>query len=462
VADVAFTFDPSQVIGGVDKINAKMGQMAGNFQKAAGQTAKAVQRGMMKAALLIGGLVAAFKGTVSVIKQYAPEIGEAFNIAKDVFFKNFLWPIRKELMPLLQRMLDWVRKNRARFVQWGQAVANAFKVIVTIAKQVIDWGKQMIRTMAQIFRVLFGDQVRTIEDAWNLLIAKISTVAIFISHLMGSVLSLVGEFINRFGPQLVNIFKGALETVLAFFDGFIRGAAGIKEPLMEIFQSVVDFVEDLFSPNRFGDRLQDVFATIGETIGFLFERVARIVNAFIGPFLDKMRDVATPLRVMADAIQGLFERLLDEEAMGGLEKFFGFLGKITGTAVLVGLQMLATYVTFLADAIVLMVNALRDLFTVEGGNAIEKLGNIFSGRAFDRTRESGGELFSNVNENTGIIGDMLGFGGGRGDTNVTLDSTVTINPPPGTSPEAIANMVAETEAEKLRLMLDAEDRGLGR
>lgn len=117
--DVAFTFNPDPVLGAVKRIDDGFSKMAKGFGDSSAKMSNAVTAGILKAGAVVGALVGTFKGLGNVLKRM-PEIGQVFGVAKDIFFKNFLFPIRKELLPLLQQLLDWVRDNRAMFVRWAR------------------------------------------------------------------------------------------------------------------------------------------------------------------------------------------------------------------------------------------------------------------------------------------------------------------------------------------------------
>ncbi len=479
--DVAFTFNPAMVLAGVQKITTSLGQMTNNIKGAATGMSKAVASGVLKAAAVVGGLVAAFKGIKSVVQQHIPEIGEAFKIAKDTFFKNFLWPLRKEIGPILQRMLDWVRDNRTRFVKWGQAVANVFRAIVTVAKSVITWGRGILQQIGRIFGALFGDSVRSIEDAWNLLTAKVAIAAVFVGHLIHSILGLFGDLATEHGPALVNIFRGVLESALSFISGFLEGVRGIREPLESIFRSIVDFIEGLFEPNQFGDRLQNVFHTIGKTIGALFRNLVTIVDALLAPFFDRIRNAATPLQDIADSLQSMFDRLFDRQGMENMQSFAGILGEIAGTRVMTGLRTVALLIATIANTIVLLRDALRALF--QSGRFSEffgdlggwfrgenKLGEVFRFSGADPARrealeQSADVLAQDVRSGIQSIFQELGFNRGGTQTPspapITIGAPITIYAAPGQNEAEIGAEAARQLTTQTREALDRERRAAG-
>ncbi len=113
------------------------------------QISKGAFSALTKFALLATGIVAGFRLIANRINKFVPEIGKVFSIASDIFFKNFLFPLRKFLLPLLNRFLQWVQKSRALFVQWGQ-------ILVTIIKGVLKVFKLLFNVVKQVFTFIFS------------------------------------------------------------------------------------------------------------------------------------------------------------------------------------------------------------------------------------------------------------------------------------------------------------------
>ncbi len=181
--DVAFTFDPQPILKGVDKIQNKMSGMASGFAKGASRMSKSISKGIMSAALKIGTLFLAFKGVQGILRKM-PEVGQAFGIAKDIFLKNLLWPLRKEIMPLLQKMLNWVRDHRTLFIKWGQTLASIFKTVVVVVKEFIKILRRMWTSMSGVIKSIFGDSITSLEELINVMLFKIVALTQFaLAHL---------------------------------------------------------------------------------------------------------------------------------------------------------------------------------------------------------------------------------------------------------------------------------------
>ena len=82
--DVDFTFDTTGLTNGLKSIASGIA----NVTKNTVNMAKNVSKGVINEVAKIGLLKVAFNGIRSAI-QRMPEIGKAFNIAKDIIMKNF-------------------------------------------------------------------------------------------------------------------------------------------------------------------------------------------------------------------------------------------------------------------------------------------------------------------------------------------------------------------------------------
>lgn len=358
-ADVAFTFDPAPIVAGVDSINRRMNAMTKSFGASAKDLTKSVTRGILKATAVVGGLIAMFKGVRSAVRENMPEIGQAFEIVKNTFFKQFFWPIRKELMPLLQRLLDWTRDNRARFVKWGQTIVNIFKTVITIAKQMVSWARTMFEQITASFGRLFGDQVNSLQEALDLLSFKASAVAIFLGMIAQQVIDWFSEIVDKWGTPLVDLFSGlvvqsgligaawellksAIDGIIAVGGGFLSGLAerakDVGKNLVGIFNNIKAIWEAWTTPTAGGNSLVTVAKTLGGLVGDIFATVTSIIKAFTGGFLEGARALMDPLQDIVDAMRAIWNTVFGGE---GLEHFFRNLGRWVGEGLTGAFQLLA-------------------------------------------------------------------------------------------------------------------------
>lgn len=324
---LGFTFDTASFERGFAKIQKGMQ----GIQNGAKSVAKGVSRGIKSAAMKIGSLFVALKGVKGLLNTM-PEIGKAFGIAKDVFLKNLLFPLRQEIMPLLQKMLDWVRDNRTTFVRWGRVVANVFKSIVTGAKAVIKIGKALFLGLGKLIGRIFGESVNSFEEFMNVLSFKFAVVVTFISGLIGKITDIFGGLSVYIEPIIENILS-------------IAGRIG-------------ELLSNLFSPNKEGNSFLTVIKTLAETFAVVFEFVTGIVDSFLTGFIPAVKELATPLQGIVDKIKEIFENIFAGERGEKLKAFFETLGHLFGTVLVEAFKAIETIIGWMEPIIYGLIDAL--------------------------------------------------------------------------------------------------------
>lgn len=408
-SDVAFTFDPSQILQGVRRINQSMSGMTRQITRGAQNMAKSVRQGVLRAAAVFGLLTAGFRALRNAI-QRMPEVGQAFGIAREIIMKNLLWPLRKELMPLLQRMLDWVKENRARFVAWGQVVANVFRVIVEFVRKAIDFVKQLFERIQVLFKSIFGDGTQELADLMNLLLAKFAVIAEFVGGMLSGLVDWLVAIIERYGPGVIQQFREVIgflvrivqeygpmlldlfnnlflksgvigaaweliqqvfETVVQIAGELLRGfnenSLAIGKNIRDIINHVRELVKAWTDPNADGYSLLTLARTIGEYFGQILEHATSLIEAFTGPFFNALHNAMTPLNQIVEAFQKIFNLIYEGE---GLQHFFSMLGEWLGTAVQKSLELIADVLTVIAG----LVEIIRRFFDEQWPAIQEKLG----------------------------------------------------------------------------------------
>lgn len=403
MADVAFTFDPKPVLDGVRRINRGMNEMTARVGQSAQSMSRAVSRGILRAVALVGTAVAAFKGMSAVVKQHIPEIGETFKVVQEIFFKNFLWPLRQELMPILQRILDWARDNRAVFVRWGQAVANVFRAVVRVARQVVEWGRGIFEILGATFQRLFGDQVRSWEEAWNLLTAKIAVAAAFMGHLIQGVIEWFAELAERWGPRAFGaaldlvrrllidsgLIAEAWETVKTVIDAVAGIATNLLEGLslrsLEIGQNLRDalanlrgIIQDWMHPTESGNSIYTLARRLGELMSQILDTATAIVSGFTEGFRRGLEGLMDPLNNIVASFQRIWDMIFGDQA--GIKSFFDTLGEQLGRVFVSTLERIAELVLAI-EAIVFFI---KEFFEETWPTIAARLG-------LDREREDDGE-----------------------------------------------------------------------
>jgi phage-related protein len=361
--DVAFTFNPRPIVDGVKQIEGKMSQMVKGFANTTKKMTKSVSRGIVRAVRFIGTMFLAVKGVGKLIKEM-PEIGQAFGIAKDIIFKNLLWPLRKEIMPLLQKMLDWVRDHRAMFVKWGQAIANIFRVVVLFVNRFIDTVKQMMNALGSIFKGIFGDQIRTVSDFINIMLFKIASMVEFIGLLIEPIFDFFKRFLSEVGPPLLDLARvlveGLFSSALSLLEGIMTGLGDIEVPLGNIVRDITKFVDGLFKANEHGDSIQSVFRSIGELLGKAVDFIAEIVESFTASFLPAIQDIMTPIQRIVDAFDRIFTAIFGgSKQLKAWKDIFSFLGGVVGEGVMFIFEGIASALELAATSIEKIVEGIQ-------------------------------------------------------------------------------------------------------
>lgn len=290
--DLDFTFNPKPIVDGFKKIaDTSMRTFKGIIAK-------------------VGLLVAAFRGLKGVMNSI-PEIGKALGIAKDVFLKNLLWPLRQAVMPLLQKLLNWVRDNRGMFVKWGFILKNIFNVVAKAVKFFWDILKGVGTYLFGILNRILGINTKTMEEFINLMTFKLAVGFELLKKIMGP----IGEALK----PLVN------------FVAQIAGAA---------FQGVINFFSDLFTK---GTVINSMFSSIYETVKMVVEFIAKTGMAFFKGFLSNIQAIGEPLARIFETVKNIVAKFIGgKETLQGWEKIFKFIGEVLSGTIAIALDLVAT------------------------------------------------------------------------------------------------------------------------
>lgn len=344
--DLSFTFDTDVFKRGINQVTKGMDSM----KTTANTVAKGISKGFNKVIAKLGILKGAFAAIKSTLNNM-PEIGKAFGIAKNVFMKNLLFPLRKEIMPLLQRMMDWVRDNRTLFVKWGQTLSGIFRFVVQGVKNILSVAKGLTEILMRSVNNIFGTTVDNITDLFNLVSFKFAAMIQFLTILFQPMAALIEPIITLVGKTLVGAFKIAV----GFVEGFLTGLGNITEPIKGIVDALISIVDNLISANDEGDSLLTVWNSIGEIFGKMVGWIAEMTRSFIEGFGPAIRNIATPLQKIVDAFSSIFDSIFgSSEAMGGWREMFSGLGKFLGdvivgafNAISVALEGIAAFVAWI-------------------------------------------------------------------------------------------------------------------
>ena len=91
-----------------------------------------------------------------------------------------------------------------------------FRQVIAGAKRVIEFGQKMFTSISGVFQKLFGDQVQSWEEAWNLLTFKLAVGAEFLGIIAEKLFSFFGQIVERYGPGLVNMISDIVKICGSF------------------------------------------------------------------------------------------------------------------------------------------------------------------------------------------------------------------------------------------------------
>lgn len=367
--DLSFGFDTSFFDKGIKKVTSGFSKMENTAQS----VAKGVSAGIGKMVTKLGALAVGFASIRGMMAQM-PEIGQVFGIAKDIFTRNFLYPLRKQVFPLLQKLLNWVRDSRVRFVKWGNILSNIFRTIVQSVKVFINVVKGMVEGLASFTKKIFGDQAQNADEVMNMISFKISVIISFLSILLQS----------------------AVEMVTSFFGGFADGFMSMSDGFSGLFENIAGLVAIFTEVNEDGNSFAGVLASIGELFGKIVGFVTAMTNSFLEGFVPAIENIMTPLTEIFDAFSSIFDLIFgSEEMLKGWGDIFENIGTIIGAGIMLPLQNFADILEFIQEMIT----------SIKEGTFFADAGDMFGG-LFENLGGNAAEFFGNV-------GGALGIGEGR-------------------------------------------------
>lgn len=277
--DAIFTFDPSQFLNGINSIinrmthmESKASQSGANIEKAINKNSNAVGQVVNQFTKRVIGLATAYLGLRSILSKM-PEIGRTWSIAGDIMMRNMLYPLRKELLPYLQKILDWTRDHRIMFVRWGNQLVNIFRIIKNLVSTLIDTLKHMWERLSEGLERIFGKSIKSMEEMVNIVMFKLSALCQFIMILLEPVFDF-----------LIDSFVTLIEWVKAFADGFVAGMGDITPALSDVYEQFVRLMKTITGITQHNNVLINSFKTLGAVLGM----TVRPILAGIGQMLDTL------------------------------------------------------------------------------------------------------------------------------------------------------------------------------
>lgn len=346
--DVDFTFDTTGFRNGLKDIAKGIGNVTRNTMR----MAKNISKGVINAAAKIGMLKLALRGITAAIREM-PEIGKTFKIAKEIILKNFLFPVRKAIFPVLQRLLNWVRDNRAMFVKWGQTLVTIFEVVGSAIGRVIEIGKGLLRTFGGFFNRVFGTQIKGLNDLLNILSFKFAVAV---------------EFLSRLLEPVVKIIEPIVKVLVENF-------SKIMGPISSIANHIIDIGTGLLDASTGGGELKGFFEEIVGFAGDIAKSVLEIVDGFIegikpniGPIVDSVRNLVKQFKDLVSTMLG------GEGSLKEWKKIFKWLGDFLSKTFKVAVDGIAFVFKETKDNL----QGMTDLLTGEAFTKLEKAGGMES------------------------------------------------------------------------------------
>lgn len=344
-SDIAFGFDPTPFMNGMKDIQKGMGNLTNTAQK----TASSIGKQMFSALAKIEILKAGFRAVSKVVRKLAaqmPEVGKAFDIAGEVLSKNLLWPLRQEVAPLLQNMLDWVRDNRAQFAAFGQVLASAFRMAIQLAGQVWEVLKNVAESIRPALENVFGDLFGSLDETVNMLLLKVSVMAQFITRMLEPMGEIFVQMVEDWLPRLQRLFEGVVELAMGFWEGI----EGIGESFQNIVGHLGDFVDNMTTATEKGNTLQSALNTLGETAGNVVSGIAELADVFLEEFVGATEGLMDPVNSIADAFERISDVLFGEGAIAqGIRDLTAALGESVGSGLMWAAETAADAMERLAD-----------------------------------------------------------------------------------------------------------------
>lgn len=267
--EVKFPFDVKGFQKAVDQMSKSVSSMEKKLNNFGGTMQKSVSKGIMSATAKIGLLVKGFK----TVMKNMPEIGQAFKIAGDIVSKEFFFPIRQQLMPYLQKMLDWVRDHRTLFAKWGQIVTSVIKTVVTVAKNLWNVLKDVSKMLTDSIQKGLGTNFRSINEFMDLLSVKLSVVVLMIGDTLGKLVTKIGEFTVSFTDGFLPPLEKLSDSIDSITESFQR--------LLKVFGGDDDGIKGAFNwlGNLAGNQLIVAFESIAISVDTVVAQIQTLAQS---------------------------------------------------------------------------------------------------------------------------------------------------------------------------------------
>ena len=241
------------------------------------------------------GLAVAYFGLHAILSRL-PEVGQTFSIAGDIMMRNFLWPLRQELMPYLQKILDWTRDHRAMFVRWGSVLVNVFRMVKGWVETLINSFKTMYNAFMKSWEGFFGKSKKTWMEWIHVFIFQMTVIVIAIQTLLAPLFEKLGKL---FG-QLAIYVKG-------FFEGFLIGIKDVMQPIGDLISLAGELFSSLTGGSDTVSFLYKAFSTLGDFLGTSLISTLEFVVASLQAVFATVKGIAQGITGLVSAMTGDLE-----------------------------------------------------------------------------------------------------------------------------------------------------------
>ena len=267
--DVTLTFDNKMFLKGLEQISKQLETLTGSTEKSADKMSKGISMSAMSF-LKINAALSMAKMGISKVMSNIPELGRTFQIAGDIITRNFLWPLRQQLMPYLQKFLNWVRDHRAMFVRWGGVLSSVFNMVVTGIKAAINILKPFYEAAMKFFKGIFGGTADSIDKIANMILFKISAVMVYLEAVLGPAMKGVAN-------TVFNIMNGIKEFVMGIMEG-LSAIGGFMPEMQGIIDALDELSQALFGA---GTSWREFGKIIGAVVGGVLKAALAIIGVII-------------------------------------------------------------------------------------------------------------------------------------------------------------------------------------
>ena len=357
-SDVEFTFDAKGFQDAINHMSGQMEKMNKGMDTGTKKMSGNVAMGIGKFAMIAGAIVGAFKVASSAIQKFVPEIGTTFGIVGKIIGKNLLWPLRQELIPILQKLLNWVAQNRTLFVQFGMVLVNVFKFVKTTFEVLARLFDPIIQRVRNLLKTIFGDTASSITETINIVIFKLTTLMIALESILAPLFEGIGDLLG-----------GVIVAVQNFGKGFIEGFSSVFSPLEELSDYVGTLGTLLTEIGKTLEWLAPLFKTLGNIIGFGVATSLKIMISHAKAAMMVLTGLMQVLRnpdEAADIVKNTFKNIGSMYADAGKDIFKG--AKETGSDIkgnFTGEKVDDAIIT--KDGKVIKTNPEDNIFATKGG-----------------------------------------------------------------------------------------------